>query len=32
MNNDPCENKIRATELFSFMKGMKNNKTPGNDG
>ena len=29
---DLCENKISETDLFDFMKSMKNNKTPGNDG
>ena len=29
---DLRENKISETDLFESMKGMKNNKTPGNDG
>ena len=32
MNNTTWENKINETDLFNFMKSMKNNKTPGNDG
>ena len=29
---DLCENKISQTDLFDFMKSIKNNKTPGNNG
>lgn len=29
---DLCKNVIQETDLFDFMKSMKNNKTPGNDG
>ena len=29
---DLCENKISETDLFDFMKSIKNNKTPGNNG